>query len=414
MQRILNVAFKGGHAVHVNKTFRRSSSSWITVKAGLGKFTSSLKHNSGSLIALTGIASAISGGTAFLLSSYGATKEIAKDSGIDITFSKSFPSKIQASEAATVKFDRIKRKDLFVERPSLLKQVTDVINRTEDNEKYFIMYGAKGVGKSTIAERAAKDKRGVLIIRITSAFSRDDVMRELEEVLNISELKPKIVDFMIALEKGMSSEGTLPTFIIEIERSGNLDENLGLQAARSIAKDLSAASNVLIILSEANAVLEFGNDRNRESFIFVGDFSESEAREYISKLNLDVSDEDIQHIIDNIGTNPAMLRSMQEWVHKGLCVKDFVKKELAAARAELVAFPHQIILKALKQHPEGVDPEYFKKIKSEGVDLSNARSLSTALQQSNAIVYRIELNRYMIISRCHQTALKSYIPILPK
>ena len=75
------------------------------------------------------------------------------------------------------------------------------------------------------------------------------------------------------------SDGILPTMIIEDERAGSRDLSLGVQAARGVAKDLAAACNVIIILSEANDVLEFGKDRNRANMIFIDKLTEPEARE---------------------------------------------------------------------------------------------------------------------------------------
>ena len=409
MLRILRVGVRNGNAVLVNKVYRSSFYSGTAFKAGFEKLPLALKQ-----ISPPAIAAVISAGIAFLLTSYGVTKEIAKDSGIDVTVLNFLPSKIKGSEVATIQYDIIKKRDLYVERPSLLKQITDIINRKDGTGQYFIIYGAKGIGKSTIAERAAKDKKGILMIRITTAFSRDDVMKQLMKVTNTAPLDPETVNFIDALTEGKSSDGILPTIMIEIDRAGSLDQNLGIQAARGIAKYLSAACNIVIILSEANAVLEFGKDCDRENFIFVGELSESEAREYILKLELKLSDEEMKHVMDNIGTSPATLRRMQQWIHGGRSVKDFVVEKLASAELDLVKFPHKAILKALKEHPEGVSPKYFNNMENKGVDLSNPFAVGVAMNQSNAVVYRIELGRYMTISRCHETALRSYEPILPK
>ena len=166
-----------------------------------------------------------------------------------------------------------------------------------------MMCSAKGVGKSTIAERAVEGKTGVLWLKITTASSRDDVMRLLIKACN-AEMNPDIVDFIAALMKGESKEGTLPIIILVVERSESQDQSLGIQAERGFPKELSAACNIIII-SSANALLEFGIDHDREYFIFVGELSELEAREYILKLKLALSDEEIKHVMDNIGTNPA-------------------------------------------------------------------------------------------------------------
>ena len=106
--------------------------------------------------------------------------------------------------------------------------------------------------------------------------------------------------------------------------------------------------------------------------------------------------------------NPGALRSMQEWINKGKSVHDFVAMELATARRDLAQFPHKAILNALKEHPEGVDPEYFKHMKNDGVDLSQLFAVGEAMKKSNAIAYRIELGKYKILSHCHQVALRSY------
>jgi hypothetical protein len=188
----------------------------------------------------------------------------------------------------------------------------------------------------------------------------------------------------------------------------------GIKAIRGVAKDLSAACNFLIILSEANAVLEFGNDRDREDFIYVGELTEPEAREYISKLKMELSEKDIKHVMDNVGTNPATIRSMREWVCEGRSIQDFVVEKLADAKVNLVAFPHKAILKALNEHPEGVSPEYFNNMKNEGIDLSNPVAVGNEMKLSNAIMYRIKERKYMIISSCHQTALKTYKPTVAK
>ena len=53
------------------------------------------------------------------------------------------------------------------------------------------------------------------MLRITTAHSREDVIGELAETLNLTQ-KPKTIDYTIALKKGMSSDGFLPTTIIEV------------------------------------------------------------------------------------------------------------------------------------------------------------------------------------------------------
>ena len=171
-------------------------------------------------------------------------KEMITFTGVDVTVLNSLPSKIKQSKVATVHYDGIKQRNLYVERPSLLKHITDIIDRKDGNGKYVVMYGAKGTGKSTAAEGAVAGKEGVLMLNITTASSRDDVMRQLAKVLNVVELNPDTKDFVAALRRGKSNEGIIPTILIEVERAGSLDQSLGVHAARGIAKELSAAYSV--------------------------------------------------------------------------------------------------------------------------------------------------------------------------
>ena len=57
-----------------------------------------------------------------------------------------------------------------------------------------------------------------------------------------------------------------------------------------------------------------------------------------------------------------------------------MKKILFDARQELVAFQHQQILKALKDHPGGISPEFFNKFENKGVDLSKPKAVGVAMR----------------------------------
>ena len=79
--------------------------------------------------------------------------------------------------------------------------------------------------------------------------------------------------------------------------------------------------------------------------------------------------------------------------------------------AALVELPLKPILKALDEHPEGVSPAYFKNQEYEGIDMPNPATLDLVMKRSNAIVYRIELGQYLLMSAAHKTTLKAYTPM---
>ena len=68
-----------------------------------------------------------------LVTYYASLKEISKDTGLDVVISDLLPSKIKDSEVTTVKYDGLMARNLFVERPLLLQQIIDIMNRKEDN-----------------------------------------------------------------------------------------------------------------------------------------------------------------------------------------------------------------------------------------------------------------------------------------
>jgi hypothetical protein len=89
-------------------------------------------------------------------------------------------------------------------------------------------------------------------------------------------------------------------------------------------------------------------------------------------------------------------------------VKKFIDHQLSTAESDLLAFPHQLILKKLKKSPDGVKVKIFKGIIDKGVNLGDPKAVGVAMNSSNAIVYRQEDYSYRLMSRAHMTALKNY------
>ena len=386
------------------------------------------------LAAAPGLALAVAG-IAFLCNGlYGIVKVVAiaprrvaiAPSRVDIGRVAIAPSRVDNGRVAIApKFsDSI---DSIVVRKELSSKIGEILDRNKVFGGSTIIYGAKGAGKSTIVDNVIQGRLGVTKIEVDSKTSRSEIIsqlnRQITERTGTEEPKersifkglkfnkvrdPRIDDFIDAMMMEVSGTVTVPTIIFEIERE--------TEGVRSIAKVLSTVCSVVLILSEAYVALDFGRDRPREKFIFVGEFIELEAREYLTKiLKLELSESDIKHVLDNIGANPATLADMGNMMARdGISVQDFVALELERATEELVAFQHQQILKALKEHPEGVSAAYFKKMRSEHVDLSVPRAVAIAMMGSNALLaYRIELCKYVMLSRTHEVALKTYEPILP-
>jgi hypothetical protein len=91
--------------------------------------------------------------------------------------------------------------------------------------------------------------------------------------------------------------GRRATVVLEVERGA--DSNSVLYMAKSAAKKLAVASNVIIILSEANAGLMFGDDK-RQKFIWVDGMTEDEATMYAKKEFPAVSDSALKEFIEKV------------------------------------------------------------------------------------------------------------------
>jgi hypothetical protein len=345
------------------------------------------------------------------VSVYPILKRIFKD---DSKISERMAPKIKDSIADTRVFDNLEKKGKFVCRPMLSSQIADILNRKEATGIYIVIYGANGVGKSTIVDSAIQGRLGVLRIRITSASTVVGIMNDVAKMTDSTKLNPQIDDFIDAMIIALGKDGSVPTIILEIEREIGNEQNFAIRDIKNFAKEMSAVCNIILIVSAANAVLEFGKDIDCENFVFVDELSESEARECLAGLKLNLSEAEIKYLIDSIGANPATFNRMQVLMTgKGITVQDFVALKLSEAKLDLETFSYQQILKTLKEHPEGVSPVCFKKMGKKSVDLTDPWTVAMATNASNVLTYRIEHKKYMMVSRCHEVALRSYDPILP-
>ena len=338
---------------------------------------------------------------------YPATKDIIEDASAKSVKVK-IARKIKDSIAWTGVFDATKRNGTFVNRPILSSKIEAITRRKEVDGKYFIVYGAQGIGKSAIIDSVVQGRRGVLKIPVTSNTSKEEITREIARKTGTTSLNPNNSDFVNAMLIGLGDDGTAPTIIFGIEHKEGLDN------VRSTAKEFAETCNVILVVSEPNAVLEFGNDPDREEFIYVDEFTELEAGQHLMALGLELSEADVKYLIDNVGGNPAAMKDLyHSMTVEGMSVQDFVAYKLMRATADLVAFPHKALLKALKEHPEGVSPLYFNNMESKGVDLSDPSAVAVAMIDSNVLTYRIELGKYVMLSRLHEVALRTYEPIVP-
>lgn len=313
----------------------------------------------------------------------------------------------------------------YVERKELEELITNYMTMKPSGQ-YYIVYGNRGVGKTSLVAKCATPtkedpKKGYVLVNITDASSIDVVRKKLYETLQIDTTKNKIYELNKAMKEVYIKNKTYPVVVFEIDRCIT-DKDLDVvENIRKVAKALADGKfcNCFLVLSESNAIVQFGKDSGRETYLFVDELSISEAKTFLKKNFQTMSDEDMKtKIFDKIGTKPDILCSLVgDCKKQNISIDAFVGKILNDAKDELALFPFQSILKALKDLPnpdKGVAKRYFENLKEKDVELMNEIAVGIATKQKkdlkNVILFRKDSSTYHLISTAHKTALKTYKP----
>ena len=123
-------------------------------------------------------------------------------------------------------------------------------------------------------------------------------------------------------------------------------------------------------------------------------------------MNCKLSEEEIKSVIGQVDSFPADLTRLAEAIADGSSVEIFTREKLEICAGDLTEFSLKPILQELKSHPDGVSPKVFKNKECKGIDMSFPKDVAKVMRESNALVYRIELRVYQLISRGHHLALE--------
>ena len=233
----------------------------------------------------------------FVVANYSTLKEANKD-GMSLVKKLSF-----AIQNSTITHSRSSH---FIARPKMKEKIGEAFTyESLKGDRYTIVYGPKGIGKTELVDHTAIGKKGVVKMRISSTNSKDEVIQSLtKKLLGESNSNFDVDLFIEAIKKC----GIIPTIIFDVERSlsplGTRDHVV--DAVRSLSKDLAPYCRCIIVLSEANAVPQFGRD-GRESFIYVDEMEREEAKLLLEKCKINLTDADLDYVFSNIGTSPLKL-----------------------------------------------------------------------------------------------------------
>jgi len=190
----------------------------------------------------------------------------------------------------------------YVSRPLLESKIQKIYDTETESDAYTVLVGGKGSGKSTAVARVLNEKPGLLYITVSESDTSSSLLQKLLSISgercdeNINILDVNIL-YPVLDQAAKDMGGRRVTVVFEIERGA--DSNSVLYMAKSAAKKLAVASNVIIILSEANAGLMFGDDL-RQKFIWVDGMTENEATMYAKKEFPAISDSDLKGFIEKV------------------------------------------------------------------------------------------------------------------
>lgn len=291
-------------------------------------------------------ASAVTAGLMYYTQIRPITTQIKEDVINVCDWSGLLPSAIEES---TIPADVLCKlpEDKYVKRSALEADITRAETSDLDN-RYTIVYGPKGVGKSSLVYHVAGERKGVVLLNVTSKHDKASLTRHLVKILLGPRAECQDIDESKLAGVIRRSTSNPVTIIFDVERSTTDGMNECLMAVRGLAKSLTDSSRCVIVLSEANAVVEFGRDP-RENFVFVGELSADEARELLRKKQCTLSDEAMKEVFDKVGTSPALLKELMYHLGSNANYQAFIAKKLVKAEGDLAEFPLKPILKALKE-----------------------------------------------------------------
>ena len=168
------------------------------------------------------------------------------------------------------------------------------------------------------------------------------------------------------------------TLVLEAER-GRFSPEV-LDSVECIAKQLAIAANVILILSEANAGLNSGDD-DRQQFIWVDEMTNEEAETYAREIYPNVPDADLKSIFEKVSKLPLKIGIFLEGLKEGTSAAELVNQAVDAALDDLKSFTYQQIIRALKASPNGVRGSNFCNVEHRGVNLAEPRQVAVAIKR---------------------------------
>ena len=221
--------------------------------------------------------------------------------------------------------------EVMIHRPKIALEITGYLE-TPSGHGYMVVVGPRGGGKSTAAMEAVKGLAGTIGILVNEGT---DIYKAITAALYESEMITNATDILRTSNYEISDEKDLksvimkavdmrlphdpswrPTIVVEIDR-GAMDVLVKGVAKmfKRLTVDLKAA-HVILVLGDAIAAFALPNDPNRQTLVWVDDFTPDEAVTYLDGRGCMLPAHDKanaqrrRELLKLGGTRPALLRKV--------------------------------------------------------------------------------------------------------
>lgn len=344
---------------------------------------------------------------------YTKSSTICSDvSVIELDKKTSFILADSLTETISKTFDGIGTEKEYTSRPSFEKTILKVSKNVRDIKSpgiFTILVGPKGSGKLSVVARVLSGKRGVVHIVIGEKDTPYSIVLKLYEQIGLihdPDLQVTVDHFpSILLRVAEERQGLPITIVLEMDSSGPR----ALRLVKMIAAKFAPNANVIVILSDMNAASAFRED-SKQQFIWVDEMTRNEAVEYAKKLHPEVSEGDLNLILERTGKLPSDIKKSMHALSKGTKAARIVHDAVDDALDDMYAYVHRPILLALKTSPDGVSATKFNGVQYNKVNLSDPQHVAMTCNGSAAVVYHLPSGEYRPASRAHRKALELYKP----
>jgi hypothetical protein len=265
----------------------------------------------------------------------------------------------------------------------------DIIKKALDGpflpNKYFVIGGPQGCGKSVAVACLIKARKCTIYLKVTDACTSPSalVSQLWDECQFPVAATPKHEDLLAGFDL-LRDKKMVPCVVFDVD--GRQDTQI-LDSARSLAKTLLGHAVSIIVLSGHTSVV--ANDREREQFVWMGDFSEMECHTFLKRAEVikKLSKVQTKEFIDIFGTRAVELRSLVDAINLEMPFSEYVESKKAEAEMCLRKFPLKSILRELKQHPDGVSIDLFAGQIEEDVHLAVVEDVAKKVMASYDVIY---------------------------